>query len=226
MKYELGIIGGMGSLATVILFDYIVRHTRASSDQEHINTIILNHALLPDRTQIILSGKRQDFLEEIKKDFEVLNNLGVKAIGIPCNTSHYFYDEMKKMTQAHLINMVEETVIHCKNAGVDKVTVFATEGTVQAGVYHKYAEKHGLEIQVPNQEDQDQISQIIYQVKETGKTHYPQIDELIQFYGKDTKVILACTELSTLHIKEENTLDALKVLGNRAIEICERKVII
>lgn len=90
MNYELGIVGGMGPLATSVLFDYIVRHTAANKDQDHINALILNHSDLPDRTDVILHGNDSDFLDAVKGDYDILNDLKVPLIAFPCNTGHYF----------------------------------------------------------------------------------------------------------------------------------------
>ena len=107
MTYELGVIGGMGPLATNVFYQYLIDHTVAHSDQDHINTILLSHASMPDRTASILSGNTEALLHAMQSDFALLNPLGLKAIAIPCNTSHYFYDTLTSFTDTPIINMVE-----------------------------------------------------------------------------------------------------------------------
>ena len=93
--YKLGVIGGMGPLATVKFYDKIVLNTEAHNDNEHIDLIVLNHSTMPDRTKCIIENKDTEFLNEIKKDLEILERIGIDVVAIPCNTSHYFYDEFK-----------------------------------------------------------------------------------------------------------------------------------
>ena len=223
MNYELGIVGGMGPLATSVLFDYIVRHTAANKDQDHISALILNHATLPDRTDVILYGKDEDFLDAVKGDYEILNALNVPLIAFPCNTGHYFFDAMEAMADGKIINMIDETLARCKAMGAKKVAVFATEGTTSAKLYDRYAKGHDLGVVYPDAEEQAQITRVIYDVKELGKTRFPVMDELIAKYTKDAVVILACTELSTIGIDHEKVVDTTQVLGDVIIARCGRK---
>lgn len=223
MNYELGIVGGMGPLATSVLFDYIVRHTAANKDQDHINALILNHATLPDRTDVILHGKDEDFLDAVKGDYEILNALNVPLIAFPCNTGHYFFDAMEAMSDGKIINMIDETLARCKAMGAKKVAVFATEGTTSAKLYDRYAKGHDLGVVYPTAEEQAQITRVIYDVKELGQTRFPVMDELIHKYTKDAVVILACTELSTIGIDHEKVVDTTQVLGDVIIARCGRK---
>lgn len=223
MNYELGIVGGMGPLATSVLFDYIVRHTAANKDQDHINALILNHATLPDRTDVILHGKDEDFLDAVKGDYDILNALNVPLIAFPCNTGHYFFDAMESMADGKIINMIDETLARCKAMGAKNVAVFATEGTTSAKLYDRYAKGHDLGVVYPDAEEQAQITRVIYDVKELGQTRFPVMDELIAKYTKDAVVILACTELSTIGIDHEKVVDTTQVLGDVIIARCGRK---
>ena len=72
--------------------------------------IILSHATMPDRTQAILTGNKLPFLKAITQDARDLEMLGVENIAIPCNTSHYFLEDIQKSTSVPIINMVEESV--------------------------------------------------------------------------------------------------------------------
>ncbi|MDY3118354.1 MAG: amino acid racemase [Peptoniphilus sp.] len=223
MNYELGIVGGMGPLATSVLFDYIVRHTFAENDQAHINALILNHATLPDRTQVILRGKDDDFLDAVKGDFAILNNLQVPLIAFPCNTGHYFFDAMQAMADGDIINMVDETLARCQSMGVKKVAVFATKGTTSTKLYDRYAAARDLAVLYPTEEEQETITRVIYDVKGKGKTHFPVMDALITKYTEDAVVILACTELSTIGIDHPKVVDTTQVLGDVIIERTGRK---
>ena len=219
---KLGIIGGMGPLATVRFYERIVENTDAHRDQDHIDMVILNHASLPDRTKIIQEKKYDVFLDSIKKDFEIMNYLNVDNIAIPCNTSHFFIDEFKKMTNINIINMVEETVLYIANeTDFKKIAVLGTYGTLNSKVYERYISKYKLESYMLDEKEKSLSMETIYKVKEDALT---QSDEFENFVEKlnmnDIMPILACTELSCLKFSNPNLhyIDAMDILTNKSIE--------
>ncbi|WP_455087340.1 aspartate/glutamate racemase family protein [Parvimonas micra] len=224
--YKLGVIGGMGPLATVKFCDKIVLNTEAHNDNEHIDLIVLNHSTMPDRTKCIIENKDTEFLNEIKKDLEILERIGIDVVAIPCNTSHYFYDEFKNFTNLKIINMIEETILEIKRRGIKKVAVFGTLGTLNSKVYNKYAKENGIEVKELSLEDKKTVMDIIYKIKETNNLESKDFVEILNRYCNDKTIgIIACTELSLLDIPENlNTIDALDVLVNKSIEYSGAKI--
>lgn len=224
--YKLGVIGGMGPLATVSFYERVVLNTVAKCDNEHIDMVVLSHASMPDRTKCIIENKGGEFLEVIKKDFKILEDIGVEAVAIPCNTSHYFFDEFKKFTGLRIINMIEETILEVKKRGIEKIAVFGTLGTLNSKVYEKYANHHGLLVKEVSPEDKQAVMDIIYDIKETNCLDGRRFVDILSRYCDDETVgIIACTELSLLDIpKDINTIDALDVLVKRSIELSGAKV--
>lgn len=224
--YKLGVIGGMGPLATVSFYERVVLNTAAKCDNEHIDMVVLSHASMPDRTKCIIENKGGEFLEVIKKDFKILEDIGVEAVAIPCNTSHYFFDEFKKFTNLRIINMIEETILEVKKRGIEKVAVFGTLGTLNSKVYEKYANQHGILVKEVSPEDKQAVMDIIYDIKETNALDGRRFVDILSRYCDDETVgIIACTELSLLDIPQDiNTIDALDVLVKRSIELSGSKV--
>ena len=216
----------MGPLATVKFYDKVVLNTDAHNDNEHIDLVVLNHSTMPDRTRCIIEKKDLEFLNVIKKDLEILDNIGVDVVAIPCNTSHYFYDEFSKYTNLKIINMIEETILEIKRRGVKQVAVFGTIGTLNSKVYDKYAQKYGIEVKELSTDDKNSVMDIIYNIKETNNLENKEFIEILNKYcDKDTIGIIACTELSLLDIcKSVNTIDALDVLVNKSIELSGAKI--
>ena len=219
--YKLGVIGGMGPLATVSFYERVVLNTLAKCDNEHIDMVVLSHASMPDRTKCIIENKGGEFLEVIKKDFKILEDIGVEAVAIPCNTSHYFFNEFKKFTGLRIINMIEETILEVKKRGIEKIAVFGTLGTLNSKVYEKYANQHGLLVKEVSPEDKQVVMDIIYDIKETNCLDGRRFVDILSRYCDDETVgIIACTELSLLDIPRDiNTIDALDVLVKRSIEL-------
>lgn len=223
---KLGVIGGMGPKATSVFFDKIVNKTEAHKDQDHLNMIILNHATLPDRTNAILTNTGETFLDAVKDDFKLLEAAGVANIAIPCNTSHYFYDELQKLTNIPIINMVEETIkeIHHRHGEGTKVGILATNGTIRSGIYADVCKKYNLELLAPNDSLQEKVMDIIYNnVKSDLDVDSSELEQLIRHLVEKEHckiVILACTELSCIKLSDEavkSSIDAMNVLVERSI---------
>ncbi len=222
----LGVIGGMGPKATAVFFDKVIEHTDADRDQEHIDMIILNHATIPDRTSVILEGTKEIFLEAVAKDLKLLELAGADHIAIPCNTSHYFYDDMQAMTSVPIIHMVNETLsLICKRYGAGaRIGLLATSGTVRSGIYAAGCAQHGLELVVPDEAMQAKVMKIIYTNVKGDNNFDPEelealIGELVHDYGCQA-VILACTELSCIQLGPSAaayTVDAMQVLVETSI---------
>lgn len=229
MEKVLGIIGGMGSLATVKLFEKIVILTDAHSDQENLHIIIDNNSKIPDRTEFILGGL-EDPKPELIKSAKRLQKIGVDYLIMGCNTAHYFYNDIIKEIEIPFINMIEETVkeILSLDGRTKEVGLLATSGTINSGIYHKYLSKYGIKVITPSKEKQVFVTELMYNIK---KGIYD--NKLDDFYKAihEMKVnganmfILGCTELSVardMYNLNGNFVDALEILATRAIEFAKR----
>ena len=95
MKKSIGILGGMGPMATADLFQKITALTAASCDREHIRIYIDSNPAIPDRTAAILGGNAEECYRRLLADARELERCGCTALAIPCNTSHYFADRLQ-----------------------------------------------------------------------------------------------------------------------------------
>jgi len=229
---KLGIIGGMGPMATQLLYKRIIEKTDAQCDQEHIDMIILNHSTIPDRTEAIKSGNTDDVFSLLFADAKMLQNNGVSAIAIPCNTSRYFWENLQGKIDIPIINMVRATVKSIKNAkpNIRKIGLLATDGTVFTGIYKKECDMLGIECINPDEETQRIVMSIIYEQIKVGKKgsieDFSKIDKFLKNSGCEA-AILACTELSCFrenHGLSDYYVDALEVLADEAITISGGKI--
>ncbi|WP_422487058.1 aspartate/glutamate racemase family protein [Gudongella sp. DL1XJH-153] len=225
MKKTIGIIGGMGPLATVKLFEKIVLNTRADSDQDHPRTIIDSNTRIPDRTRNILSDGENP-TNELIESARCLERAGADFLTMPCNTAHYFMEEVLKEVELPFIDMIKETVNTVKKEfGSSKVGIFSTDGTISSGVYTKVLQKEGIEYVLPSPQSQKAIMELIYNIKKGQYDNdltrfFTAIDEL-HSQGVQT-IILGCTELSVAADMYKfpdsvNYVDALVVLAREAI---------
>ncbi|RLL47812.1 aspartate/glutamate racemase family protein [Oceanobacillus piezotolerans] len=228
----LGVIGGMGPMATSVFLAKLVKNTAAEKDQDHIDTIILNHATIPDRTNAIITNTGQNFLKVIRKDIKLLEDIGVENIAIPCNTSHFYYKEMQDMTSVHIINMVEKTTeyIHQLYGDYSKIAILATDGTIRSRIYCNSGQQFNLEAYHPEPAIQRNIMQVIYNYK-AGVADEKEFEEIVKhmIYRENCRcVILGCTELSCLPISEEiknYCIDPMDILVEESIILSGKQTI-
>lgn len=222
----LGIIGGMGPLATVNLFEKIVLLTDANSDQEHLHILVDNNTNIPDRTNYILTKTGENPTLELTKSALNLQSIGADFLVMPCNTAHNFYDKIVEAIDIPFLNMIDETGKYIINnyKETKNVGLLGTNGTINAKVYHNIFDKYGLNIVTPSEENQKYIMELIYNIKEgirqkDLKGYYKAVEE-IKDQGVDL-FILGCTELSVakdIYDMDGNYVDPLNVIAISAIE--------
>lgn len=226
-----GVMGGLGPMATVYFYDMIVRLTDANRDQEHIDMVIANRATTPDRTDYIIGKSTNSPSDVLKKDAKRLESFGTDFLVITCNTAHYFYDEIKNSVNIPVLNIIEETVKYAKNQGHKKLGILATTGNINTKLYQNMCQKHGIEFMILDENRQADIMSIIYDDIKSGKPADMNKFNSIVDYLKNNDcdgAILGCTELSILkndnNLDNEFYIDSLEVLAVKTIENCGKKV--
>ena len=224
----LGVIGGMGPLASSLFYDMIIDKTDAGCDQDNLNMIICSDSGMPDRTGAILSGdeaKVAEVRDRILKDAKVLENAGCSALAVTCNTAHYFVNMVRDEVGIPFIHMIEETAKElAKTCKGKPVAILATDGTVKTRLYQNEFEKHGIVSYTPAAEGQKKVMSTIYDLIKQNKPAdaelWAEIEKEIKDAGCEA-AILACTELSV--VKKELDLpeyyrDPMEIMADRCIE--------
>lgn len=222
-----GVIGGVGPLATAYFLQRVVQRTEAHSDQEHVDLIVFNHSSIPDRTEFILGRSQEDPGPVLAEDARRLERFGVSFLVMPCNTAHFFTQQVLDAIDGEFLSIIDVTV----NAALDraeqvtKVGLLATQGTAASHVYHDAFAAHGVEVITPDTEDQSIVNSLIYDDIKAGRPIDP--DELRKVAGHLVErgaavVILGCTELSVAAVDhdlldEEPFLDSMDELVRATI---------
>ena len=211
----IGILGGMGTQAGLDFCNKLAILNRGKIDQEYPLFLLYNKSNIPGRPESIgfqtknLSNKSTNkkskkkynkVLESLLKGCKLLEKNKCKFIVIPCNTAHYWFDDLQKKIKIPIINMPKEvfkfTKKKCKKNS--KVGLLATEGTLKTGVYKKFFEKNYQLIEPSQKIQKNSVNKAIKfvkmgDVKAAAKVLKPAIDSLIKMKCK--KIILGCTEL-------------------------------
>ena len=227
-KMVVGILGGMGPEATVDLFAKIVRSTPVSRDQDHLRIVIDNNPRIPDRQRAILENgpSPAPMLIETAKN---LVAAGADFIVIPCNTAHYWIEDIRKAVRIPVLDMIEETAkeIIQSHPSLKTVGIMAASGTVRSGLYQKRLRELGIKAISPTDTDQDRLMQAIYAVKAgdltKSSTTAIEIGQRLEKAGAEG-IIAGCTEVPLiLKIGDLPVpiIDATQVLATRTVEIAQ-----
>lgn len=228
MKKTIGILGGMGPLATVDLFRKIVTMTKAGCDNDHIRIYIDDNASIPDRTAAILSGGA-DPVPIMADSLQKLVACGADCIIMPCNTAHYFLPRLQEMTEVPFLSMLAATAKTCAETYPGKTAaILATKGTLATGLYEQALAKEAVSYLVPDAEEQDALMRVIYDgvkadaAPEAYRADLELVLRRLQEKGADY-FILGCTELplaAQLLQLPDPMVDPTAELAKAAIRFC------
>ncbi len=211
----IGILGGMGTQAGLDFCNKLAVLNRGKIDQDYPLFLLYNKSNIPGRPESIgiqtsrltnrfsnskNKKKYKLVLDSLLKGCRLLKKDKCKFIVIPCNTAHYWYDDLKKKIKLPIINMPKEVYIHAKRTCKKNspIGLLATEGTIMTGVYNKFFNSRYKLIHPNKLIQKNSVNQAIKlvkmgNVKAAAKKIKPAINFLIK--KKCKKIILGCTEL-------------------------------
>jgi aspartate racemase len=211
----IGVLGGMGTQAGLDFCNKLAMINRGKIDQEYPLFILYNKSNIPGRPESIgvhtkslsnSSGKPRDLarynkvLKSLIEGCLSLQRSGCKFIVIPCNTAHYWYDDLQKKIKIPIINMPNEVFQYTKKNSKknSKIGLLATEGTLKTGIYSKLFNKNFILVNPTKNLQIKYVNKAIKYVKMGNiklaeKTINPVVNYLIRMKCK--RIILGCTEL-------------------------------
>ena len=211
----IGILGGMGTQAGLDFCNKLAIQYRGKIDQDYPLFFLYNKSDIPGRPESIgastgtLSNrfvntsskkKYEKVLKSLVAGCRKLEKAKCKFIVIPCNTAHYWYEDLQKKIKIPIVNMPKEVFYHTKKncKKNSKIGLLATEGTLKTKVYDKIFNK-SYKLFFPSDKLQKlSVNKAIKDVKmgnvkKAAKKIQPAINYLIK--NKCKKIILGCTEL-------------------------------
>ncbi|MBT2468206.1 aspartate/glutamate racemase family protein [Streptomyces sp. ISL-66] len=197
----LGILGGMGPLATAAFYRRLVELTPAGSDQAHLPVLMWADPAVPDRTAALL-GQGPSPVPALVEGARWLQRAGVSCIAVPCNTAHAYVEQLSKATGVEVLDMIKaalETAVR-RTPGLERVGILATRGTRLTGLYEQAGARLGLDvIQVPAPVQEEYVDAAIRAVKAGAETAGPErwiatAAESLKEQGAQA-VVAACTEI-------------------------------
>ena len=194
----IGILGGMGTQAGLDFCNKLAKLIKGKTDQQYPLFVLYNKSNIPGRTENL--HKYNKVLKSLLAGCKFLEKSKCRFIVIPCNTAHYWFDDLQKKTKIPIISMPKEVYIHsvktCKKNS--KIGLLATEGTLKTGIYNKFFDKKFKLTNPSKSVQKNNINKAIKlvkmgKIKDAEKAIHPAVNELIKM--KCDKIILGCTEL-------------------------------
>lgn len=226
MSKLIGILGGMGPMATVDLFQKIVKMTPASTDQEHHRILIYNNPKIPSRMAAGL-GKGESPLPALIQSALCLEQAGADFLIMPCHTAHIWFEEIQAKIRIPILSLIETTANYVEKhvpylSG--KILLLGSQATLEHGLYQRAFQSRGLELHIPSQNEQYMIEAIIQQVKASSldPSFLTPLNNLLHHYYEKGIIALlgGCTEIPLLFPQLHSTmkmLDPTIMLAERAI---------
>lgn len=247
----LGVLGGMGPLATYHFLSRLTELTPVKSDQDHIRVVCVSATDIPDRTKSLLSvdaSRRlgdQTLLSFLKKEVQGLVTAGASHIVIPCNTAHAVWSEISASSPVPVLNLVRSAnqAVFAKQtsgkrfvSGKPKVLLLGTKGLYEKQVYQSAESGDLIDWIIPTDKEKDYLMRLIYLIK-SGSPIRPLTLKFEAFFrpylngvGKCDLILLGCTELSLLSKNlspsiAKKVLDPLEVMARECVRLSrERRV--
>lgn len=222
-KKIIGVIGGLGPIATTHFMELVIEMTDTKRDQENVDMIVYNFPSIPDRTGYILGSNLKSPLPGLKSVGHALVRQKVSCIAIPCVTAHYFHKELQASIPVPILNGVAETVNLLQAQGIRKVGIMATDGTIRSELLSRELDLSGIIPVIPSPERQEDVMHLIYENVKAGKSaemeRFRRVQQELFDCGAEI-ILLGCTELSIIK-RDENIgsgfLDVMEVLARETV---------
>ena len=210
----IGILGGMGSFATLDIFKRLLALFPAEKEWDRPRIVIDNNCTMPSRVVAALYGTdREKLVEQMSSSVKTLIEAGCTHIFFACNTSHIFLDNVYKAVpeaKGKIINIIECLAqdLSTRNPPAKTAALVATEGTIETGIYQRVFKNYGIEIESPSPDSFSAMRELIEAVKTNCLTneHCQKFLALIKMF-KNTRLILGCTEFPVLYSAFKSEID-------------------
>jgi aspartate racemase len=220
-----GVLGGMGPLATADFYRKLVHLTPARIDQDHLRVIIDSNPKIPDRTAA-LRGEGPDPTPALVATAQALERAGADLIAIPCNSAHAFLPAIRQSVRVPVLDIMAEVAAAAaaltprpRAAGL-----LATAGTVETRLYHRALAALGIGVVDTTAPEQARVTAAILAVKAgdlgpTGREHVRAVAAALAARGAQV-IVLGCTEIPLVTDPDAlpvPVLDGTEILAAAAI---------
>ena len=221
----IGVLGGMGTYATVHFFQQYADVFEAKKEFDRPRIIIDNRCTMPSRVRAFLYNEKVDeLINEMTDSMQNLVDYGCTHIVLACNTSHLFLPEIYKKVPSlenKVINIIKQCVSTIQNDGVKEVYLLGSEGTIDSSIYQNALEKYGIKCIVPKKDEYRLIRQCIEAVKQ-NKYNEDTKNIFVELVNRYDTCILGCTELPILYDRYKSDIAKSKKIYDPLLLVLKR----
>ena len=201
MKSTLGIVGGLGPLASAEFLNTIYECSLDGVEQESPLVVMSSDPSFPDRTEAFLRGEHDELLERLVRVLHQLSEMGASKIVICCITIHYLLPLLPPDLRARVVSLLDVIMDHVAQAQ-KRHLLLCSKGTRRIGLFQNHDRWNLVKdrIVLPDDEDQEEIHyEIIYRIKRKPdvRQFMPRLESLLAKYEVDS-FIAGCTEIHVL----------------------------
>lgn len=225
----LGVLGGMGPLASAVFMERLTALTPAEVDQEHVPTILWSDPRIPDRTDAKLRGG-EDPLLWLVNGANKLKQAGAGAIVIPCNSAHLWYDQLIQAVDLPILHIVTAVASNLQRVGFHRgrIGLMGASATLKMGLYQSQLEALGYECIMPHEDEMERYCMRPIRLVKANRVEEAyslalECVELLRSRGAEA-IVLGCTEypIAVPHARRQEIglplLDSIDALALAAIE--------
>lgn len=213
----IGILGGMGSYATLHFFEAVLKAFPAQKEWDRPRVLIDNRCTMPSRVLAVLEGvKYNQLVAELSDSVRSLVSAGATKIILACNTSHCFLKDIYANVpeaEGKIVSIIDACCAEIAAAGETEVSLIASEGTIQSGVFAQGLNPHGIPVRSPENEQYLMQRELIEAVKQDCITEevVEKFIGLVKSFSGDA-LILGCTEFPVLFSRvPAGTFDGIRI---------------
>lgn len=203
-QFTIGVLGGMGTYATVHLFKQYADIFEAEKEWERPRIIIDNRCTMPSRVRAFLYNENvEQLVEEMTDSIRMLMTAGANRIILACNTSHLFLPyvfEKFPLAKSAVISIIDSCVRTLERDGIKRVYLLASEGTIESNIYQNALNAVGIACIVPEKEEYALLRTCIEAVKQNKYSETVK-QTFLDLVNRFDACILGCTELPVLYEK-------------------------
>ncbi|MCX2727629.1 amino acid racemase [Thermomicrobium sp. 4228-Ro] len=226
-RRTIGILGGMGPLATVEFYRRVVTRTPARSDQDHLHVVIDADPTIPDRTAALVE-RGADPTPRLIAAARRLEASGADFLVVPCHTAHTFLPAVQAAIGIPIVDMIGEAALELARRYPPDTPfgLLATRGTIAAGLYERALSRQRLRVLVPDEAGQCLVDRVITRIKqgcldeETTALVSLTVERMAK--GEVAAIVIGCTELSLILLEERSDsplVDTTSLLADVAVAI-------
>ena len=222
---RVGILGGMGPQATILLMQKVLDAVDAADDAGHVPLIVDQNPQVPSRIRRLIEGQGEDPGPVLVGMAKRLEAAGAEALAMPCNTAHHYAEPIRAAIRVPFLDMVDLSVAKAAHhaGGAGKVGILASPAVRRIGLFDARLRKLGAEPVYPT--DEATMLAAIRQIKAEGPGPAPRAalvaaSEELLARGAQVQMI-ACTEFSLIADATAtgvNAFDTLDVLVTAIVD--------